>query len=147
MQIRDLYTYDLSALRADAEHKRHTLTSLRLEVSEGPTVSCKCLRLLLHDCCVGLANVIFFSDSGHCWSAGHHCHTGVRHTHTAEQVPGGEDARLAPSRLEIWFSKSQILCESVRSQSHEQEGMWAGPGHTIPAGVTVSSISAGLACL
>lgn len=38
-QVRDLYTYDLTALRADAEHKRHTLTALRLEVSEGPTVS------------------------------------------------------------------------------------------------------------
>ena len=39
LQIKDWCTYDLSALRSDAENKRHTLTALRIEVSEGPTVS------------------------------------------------------------------------------------------------------------
>jgi len=37
-QIRDLCAYDLDALRMDAENKRHALTALRIEVSEGPTV-------------------------------------------------------------------------------------------------------------
>lgn len=39
LQIRDVCARDLTVLRTDTERKRHSLTALRIEVSEGPTVS------------------------------------------------------------------------------------------------------------
>lgn len=38
-KIRDSYAHTLTALRADTQNKRDTLTALRIKVSEGPTVS------------------------------------------------------------------------------------------------------------
>lgn len=109
--------YDLTALRSDAEHKRHTLTALRLEVSEGPTVSSLVSGITAWYLFVCLFVIL---DTGHCQLTGHYNYFGVRYSDTTEQSPSGEDTRLASTLAgEVLLECTWVnVSKQVRAESY-----------------------------